>query len=157
MKILFIASSGPFILINGSRISLKKGHDILWYSMTDGKTWPTNFAGKFCQSRAEQASSTLCFVISAPTQNLAKNYKPDIIHAHSAGHYGLLASLLPHRQLVITVWGSDIVINTKKFFHRQLLRRFLPRQNSSRANSPHVRNNQAQYQNQKWTVGQFWS
>ena len=127
-----------------------------WYSMTDVNS-PTNFAGKFFANRNGAGFFYFVFCYFR-ARRIVKNYKPDIIHAHSAGHYGLLASLLPHRQLVITVWGSDIVINTKKFFHRQLLRRFLPERNSSRVTASHVRNNQkAQYQNQKWTVGQFWS
>ena len=136
MKILFIASSESIHSHKWISYFIKKGHDILWYSMTDVNS-PTNFAGKFFANRTGAGFFYFVFCYFR-ARRIVKNYKPDIIHAHSAGHYGLLASLLPHRELVITVWGSDIVINTKKFFHRQLLRRFLPRAILVTSDSPHM-------------------
>lgn len=37
-----------------------------------------------------------------------KSFKPDIIHAHYASSYGLLASFLGRHPLLISMWGSDI-------------------------------------------------
>ena len=136
MRILFIASSESIHSHKWISYFTEKGHDIIWYSMTNVDS-PENFAGKFFGSRTGAGFFYFlyCFFCA---RRLVKTYQPDIVHAHSAGHYGLLASLLPHRNLVITVWGSDIVINTKKFLYRQLLRGFLPRARLVTSDSPHM-------------------
>ena len=136
MRILFIASSESIHSHKWISYFTEKGHDIIWYSMTNVDS-PENFAGKFFGSRTGAGFFYFlyCFFCA---RELVKTYQPDIVHAHSAGHYGLLASLLPHQNLVITVWGSDIVINTKKFLYRQLLRGFLPRARLVTSDSPHM-------------------
>jgi glycosyltransferase involved in cell wall biosynthesis len=46
---------------------------------------------------------------------LIKEIKPDIVHAHYVTSYGTLAALLGFHPLVITAWGSDILVTPKKF------------------------------------------
>ena len=41
--------------------------------------------------------------------------KPDVIHAHYASHYGFIAALANYHPLILTVWGSDILINPHQF------------------------------------------
>ncbi len=41
---------------------------------------------------------------------LLKRIRPDIVHAHYATGYGLVAALAGFRPLVITAWGSDVLI-----------------------------------------------
>ena len=48
-------------------------------------------------------------------KKLIKKIKPDIINAHYVTSYGTLASLLGFYPLVLTAWGSDILITPKKF------------------------------------------
>lgn len=43
-------------------------------------------------------------------------FKPDIVHAHYASSYGMLARLSGFRPYVISVWGSDIFDFPKKNF-----------------------------------------
>jgi len=35
--------------------------------------------------------------------------KPSVVHGHTFGWHGLLASLLPKKRLILTAWGSDIL------------------------------------------------
>jgi len=48
---------------------------------------------------------------------LIRKIRPDIIHAHYLGHFGILAGLYGHlsgfRPIVLTAWGSDILIDAK--------------------------------------------
>jgi glycosyltransferase involved in cell wall biosynthesis len=39
-----------------------------------------------------------------------RELKPDIVHAHYAGGYGLAAALAGFHPLVLTAWGSDVLI-----------------------------------------------
>lgn len=48
-------------------------------------------------------------------KKIIKKIKPDIIHAHYVTSYGTLSALLKFHPLVITAWGSDILVTPKKF------------------------------------------
>ncbi len=51
-----------------------------------------------------------------------KAYRPDIVHAHYATSYGLLGALCGHRPLVISAWGSDVLLFPGKSpLHRRML------------------------------------
>lgn len=55
-------------------------------------------------------------------RGIAKQYKPDIIHAHYASRYGLLGALTGLSPLIVSAWGSDIMeFPRKSLFHRLLL------------------------------------
>jgi glycosyltransferase involved in cell wall biosynthesis len=43
-----------------------------------------------------------------------KKIKPDIVHAHYLTSYGFLSSLSRLRPLVVTAWGSDILVSPQK-------------------------------------------
>jgi glycosyltransferase involved in cell wall biosynthesis len=48
-------------------------------------------------------------------KELIEKIKPNIVHAHYVTSYGTLASLLGFKPLVITTWGSDILVTPQKF------------------------------------------
>ena len=53
---------------------------------------------------------------------------PDILHAHYLTSYGLLGALSGYRPLIVSAWGSDLLVDSKKsFFHKYLIRRTLER------------------------------
>lgn len=52
-------------------------------------------------------------------KRIIKKYQPELIHAHYASSYGLLAARLDFHPLFISVWGSDVFVFPKKsFLHR---------------------------------------
>ena len=40
--------------------------------------------------------------------------RPDVVHAHYVTSYGFLAALAGLRPLIVTAWGSDVLISPKK-------------------------------------------
>lgn len=50
---------------------------------------------------------------------LIKKIRPDVIHAHYISHFGILAGLYGRlfgfKPIVLTVWGSDVLIDPKGF------------------------------------------
>ncbi len=58
-----------------------------------------------------------------------RHFKPDVIHVHQAnsvGFYSVLANSRTGIPLVLTAWGSDILINpTLSWFHRWMTRKVL--------------------------------
>ncbi len=55
-------------------------------------------------------------------RKIIKEVKPDILNAHYASGYGLLASLSGFEHAVLSLWGSDIYIFPRKsFLHKWLI------------------------------------
>ncbi len=51
-----------------------------------------------------------------------KSFSPDLIHAHYASSYGILAALCKFKPYYISIWGDDIVIRKKNFLLKKLLK-----------------------------------
>jgi len=47
-------------------------------------------------------------------RNIINKIKPDILHAHYASSYGFIAALINYHPLLISMWGSDVLIFPKK-------------------------------------------
>ncbi len=58
-------------------------------------------------------------IFSIKTQ--IKKIKPDILHAHYAGVYGVLGAISGFHPFILTVWGSDILINSKRMIIKPFL------------------------------------
>lgn len=66
------------------------------------------------------------FVDMFELRSLIKEIEPDILNAHYASGYGLLARLVGFRPTLLSVWGSDVYdFPEKSFMHRWLLRKNL--------------------------------
>ena len=61
-----------------------------------------------------------------PIRKLIKRIQPDIVHAHYATGYGLLGVLTRFHPLIVSMWGSDVLLFPNKSpFHRAFLKRVL--------------------------------
>jgi len=55
-------------------------------------------------------------------KKIIEEFHPDIVHAHYATSYGLLANLTKKTKLFLTMWGDDVLIFPKKSrIHKKLL------------------------------------
>lgn len=56
-------------------------------------------------------------------KKVIRDYQPDVLHAHYATSYGMLASLTGFQNIIISPWGSDLLsFPTKSFLHRLYIR-----------------------------------
>jgi glycosyltransferase involved in cell wall biosynthesis len=59
----------------------------------------------------------------AECKSLIDDIGPDIINVHYATGYGLLASLIKKKPILLSVWGSDVYdFPNKSFFHKLLVK-----------------------------------
>ncbi len=73
-------------------------------------------------------------------------FRPDLVHAHYASHYGLMAALAGCRPLVISVWGADVeVFPERRGVNRRLLSWTLSRADRVTATSRHLAAAAARY------------
>lgn len=62
------------------------------------------------------------------TWRALRKFRPAIVHCHYLGLYGLIGALTPFQPIVMSAWGSDLLIAARKNFlnriiFRQILRR----------------------------------
>ncbi|TSA27547.1 MAG: glycosyltransferase family 4 protein [Bacteroidetes bacterium] len=123
MKILLL-SDGNSAHTKRWAISLKqRGNDLALFSIArPADTWteelqiplfsPLTYKPGIFSSSLLLKSSFLRLVPSL--KKAIRRFQPDVIHAHYASSYGLLGALTGFHPLVISVWGSDILIFPKK-------------------------------------------
>lgn len=75
------------------------------------------------RSRSLNILLNMPFIIRR-TRMLIKEIKPDIIHAQCITSYGTLASFLGFHPLIITAYGSDVLINPKKSLITKLITQY---------------------------------
>ncbi len=75
---------------------------------------------------------------------LIKKHKPDLIHAHGATHYGVMASLQCKVPYVLALWGSEVMVSPvsgahfKRLFFHSLLKLSVTRAKVCHSSSNHV-------------------
>ena len=53
-------------------------------------------------------------LVVAQIRRIINRLNPDIVHAHSVNDYGFLASLSQYHPLVVTAWGSDVLLAVQR-------------------------------------------
>jgi glycosyltransferase involved in cell wall biosynthesis len=125
VKILLISDLTSIHTLRWAETLLRRGHDVHVASFRDGKVvrdfstyiLPTFNLGKFMYPYA--------FI---PLRRLFKSLKPDVVHAHHVTSYAFVAALANIHPLVVTAWGSDVLIapwksRIMKYIVRYSLRR----------------------------------
>jgi L-malate glycosyltransferase len=65
------------------------------------------------------------YLFSIPRlRRLFKMIRPDIVHAHYITSYGFIAAIAGLHPLIITAWGSDILVTPKKSIIMKLITRY---------------------------------
>jgi L-malate glycosyltransferase len=66
--------------------------------------------------------SKLDYILNIPhVRRIIKNVKPDVVHAHYATSYGLMAAQSGFRPLIVTGWGADIFDSPRQPLMRRIL------------------------------------
>jgi len=67
------------------------------------------------------------YFINVPAvKRLLAVIQPDIVNAHYAGGYGVLARLVDYHPWILSVWGADVYdVPYKSFFHKMIIQRNL--------------------------------
>lgn len=86
-----------------------------FFKNINGNIYYLNFSFK----KFFRLSKTFFFI-----KKLLKDYKPNIIHLHQAGTYSFIPLLIVKRfniPVVLTTWGSDILVLPNRFFYKQMV------------------------------------
>jgi glycosyltransferase involved in cell wall biosynthesis len=136
MKILFLAPSNSIHSHKWINCFVKMKHQVAWFSMsTEGAP---KSADIFFTSVAKPRYIFGWICVYLRLARLIRSFKPDVVHVHSAGSYGILGLLAFFSPKIVTVWGSDVVINSESFLKRTLCKIILRNSNLITTDAEHM-------------------
>jgi glycosyltransferase involved in cell wall biosynthesis len=122
MKLCFIAAANSVHSYRWIKFFAEKGCRVTWISLA--KNTVGTIDGVEQHILSNPGSSPLGMVRAAfETRKIVRQVQPDVVHAHYVGKYGLLGTLSGFHPLVLTAWGSDVLMTTR--LTRPVVRRVL--------------------------------
>ena len=125
MKICFFAASNSIHSYRWVKYFAGRGYAVTWVSLC--KTIFEPIEGVKYHEITTSKNLISIFRSVVFLRKILNSEKPDFLHVHYLGIYGLIALLSGFRTIVSTPWGSDILINKKNFLYWILIRAFLKR------------------------------
>lgn len=111
MVICFLANAASIHTERWARYFAGRGYDVHVISLSAGLI--PNVSVHHVPPRG--FGKAIGYLLALPAINrLVKEIRPDILHAHYATSYGLLGALTGYHPLVITAWGSDVLLEQQR-------------------------------------------
>ena len=122
MRILFLSNARSHHTRRWVDYFVERGHECFLISLEKGiLTKATEF---FIKSKI--LPSFLKYPLSVRgVKKIAEKIVPDLINAHFVPSYGLVGALLGQTPLVVSTWGSDILISPQKSFLHKLRAKYV--------------------------------
>ena len=126
MKICFLAPADNYHTRKWCEYFENKGHQVDVISFTDGNIENVKVHYLDCKVKATDSDIKKIRYLLKKRQvkKLIKNINPDIINAHYATSYGMVAALCGVKY-VLSVWGSDVYDFPKKSFLHKIYFKYL--------------------------------
>ncbi|MGB2989120.1 MAG: glycosyltransferase [Candidatus Zixiibacteriota bacterium] len=116
MRILFLSDAATYHTSRWVNYFVDRGHQCFLITLDEGfKTKAEEFF-----LRTKTLPDFLRYPLSlGKIRKIAAKIEPDLINAHFVPNYGLIGALLKFHPLVISTWGSDVLISPgKSFLHK---------------------------------------
>ncbi|MFZ3101750.1 MAG: glycosyltransferase [Desulfitobacteriaceae bacterium] len=117
MRICFLGDAGSIHLQRWINYFIKAGHqiDIISFSSCP-------IEGPTVHLLAKGKTGRIVYIYSlTKIRRLLKKIQPDVLHAHYATSFGLLALISGFHPLVVSAWGSDVLIAPKQSVFLKLI------------------------------------
>ncbi|WP_413944582.1 glycosyltransferase [Bdellovibrio sp. HCB-162] len=107
MKILIVADAQSIHTIRWKAALEKRGFVVAVASFREGTG-----VGKYFFKLSNFGLGKMGYVLAVPRLNkIISSFSPDIVHAHYISSYGFLCVLAGVKKLVVTAWGSDVLVS----------------------------------------------
>lgn len=132
IKVLLLASASSAHTIKWANGLLSTGCDVTIFSLnssfdmsqyTEGvRIESINIPRNILSSKFGSIEKIVYILALPKLKRLLNQMKPDILHAHYASSYGLLAAFTGFHPLIVSVWGGDIfTFPNKSFINKNLI------------------------------------
>lgn len=107
MKLCFLAAADSIHSHRWIRFFADKGHEVNWISLTPFSEQPDNIT---CHEFSAGTKWVNFARAAMHIRGLVAKIRPDVLHAHYAGTYGVLGAIAGFQPYVLTAWGSDVLM-----------------------------------------------
>ncbi len=122
MKILYLAGANSIHSVRWLKFFADRGHEIVWVTLAPPLAEAADLIlrTKFYEIRPSPltdingrfANLLLPFAV-LKLRGIIRREKPDLMHIHSAGTYGFTGTFTGFHPIMLTPWGSDILLTPK--------------------------------------------
>ena len=131
MKICFLGDIASIHLIRWVEYFRDNGHSVsvISFSNTEISGIEFRYVGEKININSDGGNKQYLKKINV-IKRLIKEINPDVINAHYLTSYGLIGALIKDRPLIVSTWGSDILVTPKRnFMYNKLTKYVLKRAN----------------------------
>jgi len=122
MRILFLSDAATYHTPRWVDYFVDRGHRCYLVTLDEG--FPTKAEEFFL--RMKTLPDFLRYPLSSgKIRKIAAKIEPDLVNAHFVPNYGLIGALLKFHPLVISTWGSDVLISPGKSFLHKLRTKYV--------------------------------
>jgi hypothetical protein len=123
MRILFLSEAISPHIARWQKAFIELG----WETLVASCDYTDRFAGHRLLPKAAAGSPLRYLSIVDQVEKLASDFQPHLINAHFLPTYGLTAAMANIHPLVLTLWGSDILLSAQRGLLRRWRSRFVLR------------------------------
>ncbi|MBQ8336755.1 MAG: glycosyltransferase [Bacteroidaceae bacterium] len=133
-RVLYLADSSSNHTMRWVKATVKRGYEVALFTLNNAElnyynalgvnVYSTGIYNRIRNKRSNGHFEKLSYLRAYPLlRRCVREFQPDILHAHIATSYGLLASLAQVKPTLLSMWGSDIYYFPKVSpLHRSLLK-----------------------------------
>ena len=140
MKIVYLAGADSIHSYRWIKYFADKGYDIYWISLAPLTIGDSIKNVSICELRTFPFKVLSVLTAVLKVKKIIKCIKPDILHAHYAGTYGLIGAASGFDPFIVTAWGSDVLLTEKDVIKRPLIKFVLNKANLITCDAEHMRN-----------------
>lgn len=122
MKILFLSEAISPHIARWQKAFTELG----WETIVASCDYTDSFSGQQLSPKAGSGPQRYLSIVDQ-VEKLATDFQPHLINAHFLPTYGLTAAMANIHPLVLTLWGSDILLSAQNGFLRRWRSRFVLR------------------------------
>ena len=138
MRIVYVAWQGSEHTRRWAGFFAARGHEVHVVTCGAGEPGDASPAYAVHDLRTSRFGKLGYLLRLRRARRLIRSLEPDVVHAHHATSYGLLAAVANVHPLVVSCHGSDILLSGRNRFIRPLLRRVLNAADLITVPGPHV-------------------
>lgn len=125
MKLCFLAGANSIHSYRWIKYFAEAGHEITWISLAQSIF--DSIAGVRYFEIDSSGGPAGLLRAAITTRRIVADCRPDVLHVHSVGSYGMVGLLSGFAPIVATPWGSDVIYGKKSLLKRPLIAAILRR------------------------------
>ncbi len=122
MKLCFLAAADNIHSYRWIHYFANHGHEVAWISLVPGSF--AQIPGVHYHELGNGHDPLTVLRAVPGIRRVLRDFRPDVLHVHSVGSYGVSGLLSGYSPMVATPWGSDVIYGKHSPFNRWFIQPF---------------------------------